>query len=554
MGKINEYSAISRPINVSDMLFIADASASNEIKSITFANLHSTAYVRGAQAGSALSLQDGDGDTAIYIKDGGNVGVGTVTPDYKLDIEASASTSSVRIFANAVNGYPNLQFENDVQKWSIYGSHGLISDGFDIYDATKGKHRLFINTSGSVGLGTTGPTQRLHLKTGTPQILVEGSSYSVYLASDSSSGPGLGALNNLHIQHGHGGVSSRSTYFYYDATSGQVTPLMVDSANRRVGMGTNSPSAPLHIEGTGDLLLINTTTGVSNVKFTNNGSYAGYWVNQGTYFAIGDSSSVSASTHLQINKGGGFLSIGGTLGTFTFPLEIKNAKVTTTKLNSTNTSKGASNSGAAYIYLEGSGAATADSAIIFGNASTSPRSCRWMCGQFWNSAENYFGIEFLGDADITANNPDNADLNNGTLNNTTVYISEKGGITSQNAALAFGHIKGRAAGTPTTTIIGSYNITNSATIDASGVLTVNFTKDLTSTNYTVIATGYIADTNIPLIGRASTKGTNTCAITFRKTTDGTVVTLLDDDVEMDFVIYGGFGTSATGAITKLDPD
>jgi len=247
------------------------------------------------------------------------------------------------------------------------------------------------------------------------------------------------------------------------------------------------------------------------------------------------------------------LSIGGTLGTFTFPLEIKNAKVTTTKLNSTNTSKGASNSGAAYIYLEGSGAATADSAIIFGNASTSPRSCRWMCGQFWNSAENYFGIEFLGDADITANNPDNADLNNGTLNNTTVYISEKGGITSQNAALAFGHIKGRAAGTPTTTIIGSYNITNSATIDASGVLTVSFTKDLTSTNYTVIATGYIADTNIPLIGRASTKGTNTCAITFRKTTDGTVVTLLDDDVEMDFVIYGGFGTSATGAITKLDP-
>jgi len=549
MGKINEYSAISRPINVSDMLFIADASASNEIKSITFANLHSTAYVRGAQTGSALSLQDGDGDTAIYIKDGGNVGVGTVTPDYKLDIEASASTSSVRIFANAVNGYPNLQFENDVQKWSIYGSHGLIGDGFDIYDATQGKHRLFINTSGSVGLGTTGPTQRLHLKTGTPQILVEGSSYSVYLASDSSSGPGLGALNNLHIQHGHGGISSRSTYFYYDTTSGQVTPLMVDSANRRVGMGTNSPSAPLHIEGTGDLLLLNTTTGVSNIKF----GYYGYWVNQGTYFAIGESSSVSASTHLQINKSNGFLSIGGTLGTFTFPLEIKNAKVTTTKLNSTNTSKGASNSGAAYIYLEGSGAATADSAIIFGNATTSPNSCRWMCGQFWHSTENYFGIEFLGDAAIAGNNPDNADLNDGTLNNTTVYISQKGGITSQNTALAFGHIKGRAAGTPTTTIIGSYNITNSATIDASGVLTVSFTKDLTSTNYTVIATGYIADTDIPLIGRASTKGTNTCAITFRKTTDGTVVTLLDDDVEMDFVIYGGFGTSATGAITKLDP-
>ena len=69
----------------------------------------------------------------------------------------------------------------------------------------------------------------------------------------------------------------------------------------------------------------------------------------------------------------------------------------------------------------------------------------------------------------------------------------------------------------------------------------------------MIATGYIADTNIPLIGRASTKGTATCAITFRKTTDGAVVTLLDDDVEMDFVIYGGFAASATGAITKLAP-
>ena len=35
----------------------------------------------------------------------------------------------------------------------FYGAHGGIADGFDIYDATQAKHRLFINTSGSVGAG-----------------------------------------------------------------------------------------------------------------------------------------------------------------------------------------------------------------------------------------------------------------------------------------------------------------------------------------------------------------------------------------------------------------
>ena len=34
---------------------------------------------------------------------------------------------------------------------------------------------------------------------------MEGSSYSVYLASDASSGPGLGALNNLAYSNGAGG-------------------------------------------------------------------------------------------------------------------------------------------------------------------------------------------------------------------------------------------------------------------------------------------------------------------------------------------------------------
>ena len=186
----------------------------------------------------------------------------------------------------------------------------------------------------------------------------------------------------------------------------------------------------------------------------------------------------------------GFLSIGGTLGTFTFPLEIKNAKVTTTKLNSTNDTKGASNTGGLHIFTWRDLVMLLQIVLLFLEMRARRLSPVVGCAvNFGILLKIILVLSFLGDADITDNNPDNADLNNGTLNNTTVYISEKGGITSQNTALAFGHIKGRTAGSPTTTIIGSYNITNSATITSGGILTVSFTKDLTSANYTVIATG-----------------------------------------------------------------
>ena len=79
MGKINEYGSITLP-DAADLLFIGDTSNGYQINNITVANLHKVAQVQ-AVGPAGLSLLDDGGGYGIFIKDGGDVGIGTATPD-----------------------------------------------------------------------------------------------------------------------------------------------------------------------------------------------------------------------------------------------------------------------------------------------------------------------------------------------------------------------------------------------------------------------------------------------------------------------------------------
>jgi len=512
MGKINEYTPIGGAPAAGDMLFIADINGApaNQIKSITVANLHKVANV-AAEGPSGLSLKDDGTNYGIFIKDGGNVGIGTGagSPNTFLELNSGARTATFvagtpSTWTNMLLLNPtdtntaavgiNFQVDNAFDSGSGAGIVGIKSHATNAQmdlafitdpSGADSAERIRILHSGEVGIGQTAPTSTLHIGDGsaTPSLRVEGtSSLDVYLYSDGTNGPGLkgGSGHSLHIQRGYGGGAGKDLYCFY-STSDPVTPLMIQSVDGNVGIGTNDPSATLEISSkVDDALFIYSRDSAKNARIrllTTSGANSYIQDDSRGFVAIGGTSSLAASNCLQIAKANGRISIGGTLGTFNYAITTRSNPATQAYFSNTSGSKG-------YIYITNETSATCQTAVVFGNETETNRA-RWMCGQFWNTSHNYFGFEYLGDASKT---PETATFNGGILENTTVYISQDGGISAENTAAAFGTVLGN--GTTGFVGTGQYNVaaaaikTGYAAYDSAALTASQTGKTVTATSGT----------------------------------------------------------------------
>ena len=557
MGQITSYTPISAPINVASMLFIADAGASNQIKSTTVTNLSKVPQIWAAD-GNGLKLTDDDstGNYGVFIKDGGNVGIGTGagSPNTFLELNSGARTATFVAgtpstwtnmlllnptdTANAAVGI-NFQVDNAFDSGSGAGIVGIKSHAtnaqMDLAFITDpsgagSAEAMRILHDGNVGVGTATPGDKVEIKydnSSTNRAL------QLNFASDTA-GVGMkfayAGAAKAYIQFigSNYGTSARRNKLEIIGTAGitfwpdgATADVVIDTAGN-LGVGTTSPTAKIHIEGAGtspELFLLNNTTVDTKIKLTNNGGNPAYIINAAAYLALGDSATPAAATHLVIQKSTGRVSIGGTLGTWSYPLTISSSVATAAEFGSAHASK-------AYIYIVNSASGTAQTATIFGNGAANPT--RWMCGQFWNTSHNYFGFEFLDGA-----TPDGASFNGGILQNTTVYISEAGGISSANTPIAFGQVLTNGSVNPVLT--GSYNVSG-VTCNASGEIVVTFSKQPSNTTYTVVATGVKNADGSALVGVAlnADKAAATCTINVYPTLD---LTATSNDY-LSFTIYG----------------
>ena len=557
MGQITSYTPISAPINVASMLFIADAGASNQIKSTTVTNLSKVPQIWAAD-GNGLKLTDDDstGNYGVFIKDGGNVGIGTGagSPNTFLELNSGARTATFVAgtpstwtnmlllnptdTANAAVGI-NFQVDNAFDSGSGAGIVGIKSHAtnaqMDLAFITDpsgagSAEAMRILHDGNVGVGTATPGDKVEIKydnSSTNRAL------QLNFASDTA-GVGMkfayAGAAKAYIQFigSNYGTSARRNKLEIIGTAGitfwpdgATADVVIDTAGN-LGVGTTSPTAKIHIEGAGtspELFLLNNTTVDTKIKLTNNGGNPAYIINAAAYLALGDSATPAAATHLVIQKSTGRVSIGGTLGTWSYPLTISSSVATAAEFGSAHASK-------AYIYIVNSASGTAQTATIFGNGAANPT--RWMCGQFWNTSHNYFGFEFLDGA-----TPDGASFNGGILQNTTVYISEAGGISSANTPVAFGQVLTNGSVNPVLT--GSYNVSG-VTCNTSGEIVVTFSKQPSNTTYTVVATGVKNADGSALVGVAlnADKAAATCTINVYPTLD---LTATSNDY-LSFTIYG----------------
>ena len=96
----------------------------------------------------------------IRVLNNGNVGIGTTNPLAPLHIEASGALPELLIEETTATDAAEIRLKNTTRTWSIYGDSS--PDHFAIMDKTAGEvHRLVIDNTGNVGIGTTSPVSEL---------------------------------------------------------------------------------------------------------------------------------------------------------------------------------------------------------------------------------------------------------------------------------------------------------------------------------------------------------------------------------------------------------
>jgi len=197
-------------------------------------------------------IGDAYNDTTMVIKpNAGNVGIGTTNPSTKLHISAASSNSQLTLERTG----------SATGKWSIHTNTDNL-----FFNNAAGSSRLVILDNGSVGIGTTSPSDG-DLTIGTPRlhVAVGGTSGTYNLAarfqSTTTDADNTGTsilINSLNdrgllIKAGRKDGDREVAYFDVVTSIGNTTNMLTMGkfgSAYNVGIGTATPSQKLTVAGT----------------------------------------------------------------------------------------------------------------------------------------------------------------------------------------------------------------------------------------------------------------------------------------------------------------
>jgi hypothetical protein len=244
----------------------------------------------------------------LYLATSGNVGIGTATPLFKLDVNGTLNWKQDTLLTSG--GY-KVAYRSSVNNFLYTGTSGL-----SINNDADNVSLVYIQNGGNVGINTAGPSYRLDVKSAggqtTPTMRIWNTNQSweaeatIRAFADAYSTSYTAVDFGLHRGYGNEASSGFIVKTGTDASTSIKLFIRQDGA---VGIGTTNPVNKLHVVGPVNIERIgvpgvySTIDMEGNFRFNASSGYAHAFLNNGSELVrIQPSGNVGISTGTPVEK------------------------------------------------------------------------------------------------------------------------------------------------------------------------------------------------------------------------------------------------------------